>query len=285
MTASLAVPLSCAPTPCVRGGAQPRAQGQVRVTAKARDGAAVIDDLHQQGSLKALFPRSRGAALDAVLLNTGGGVTGGDRFDVAIGAGPDTHLTVTTQAAERAYKAQPQETGRLRNRLTVQAGARLDWLPQETILFDGAAVDRRLSADLAVDATLLLVEPLVFGRHAMGETLRSGRFTDRIDIRREGVPLFADRTALSGDIAAHLARPGVAAGAGAMASVVYAAADAERHLPALRACLPATGGASLIRDGLLFARLLAPDSFTLRKHLLPLIDLLSTTPLPRTWTI
>lgn len=277
MTASLALPLAHA--------RQPRAVGQVQVSSKARAGASVIDDLRQQGSMKALFPRPRGQALDAVLLNTGGGITGGDRFDIAATAGPDTHLVVTTQAAERAYRAQPDEVGRLRTRLTVHPGARLDWLPQETILFDAAALDRRLTADLHGDARLLLVEPVVFGRRAMGEILRQGRFTDRIDIRRDGTLIFSDRTALNGDIAAHLARPAVAGGAGAMAAVLYAGADGERLLDAARGVLPPTGGASLIREGLLFARLLAPDSFTLRKSLLPLIAALSTTPLPRTWTI
>lgn len=277
MTASPAVPFSCL--------RQPRAQGQVRLSSKARGGRSVIDGLRQQGSMKALFPRPRGAALDAVLLNTGGGITGGDRFDIAASAGAGTHLTVTTQAAERAYRAQPGEIGRVRNRLVVEPGAALDWLPQETILFDGAALDRRLSADLQGDARLLLVEPVVFGRHAMGEVLRSGRFADRIDIRRDGALVFADRTALTGDIAAHLERPAVAAGAGAMATVLLACPEADRRLDAARETLPSAGGASLIREGLLFARLLAPDGFTLRKHLLPLIASLSITPLPRTWTI
>ncbi|OWU68758.1 urease accessory protein ureD [Marinibacterium profundimaris] len=271
------------PFPCL---GQPRAMGQVRLSAKRRGAASVLDGLHQQGSMKALFPRPRGPALDAVLLNTGGGITGGDRFDVAATAGADTRLTITTQAAERAYKAQPEEIGRVRNRLVLGARATLDWLPQETILFDGAALDRRLSADLqGPDARLLLVEPVVFGRHAMGETLRRGRFTDRIDIRRDGQLLFSDRIALTGDIAAHLARPGIADGAGAMATVIIADPEAGRLLDRARETLPTTGGASLVRDGLLLARLLAPDGFTLRKHLLPLVAALSTIPLPRTWTL
>ena len=127
--------------------------------------------------------------------------------------------------------------------------------------------------------------PAMIGLFAMGEILRQGRFTDRIDIRRDGTLIFSDRTALNGDIAAHLARPAVAGGAGAMAAVLYAGADGERLLDAARGVLPPTGGASLVREGLLFARVLAPDSFTLRKSLLPLIAALSTTPLPRTWTI
>lgn len=267
------------------GIGQPRARGQVRVSSKLRDGRSVLDALHQSGSMKTLFPKAGARHLEAVLLNTAGGVTGGDQFDVSVAAQAETHMVLTTQAAERAYRAQPRETGRIRNRLTVEPGARLDWLPQETILFDGAAIDRRLTAEIHDAAQLLIVEPVVFGRLAMGETLRSGAFRDRVDIRRDGKLIFSDRTALNSPISAHLARPTIAAGAGAMATIVYAAPDADLKLNAIREHLPNAGGASLIRKGLLISRLLAPDSFTLRKFLLPIIDTLSSTPLPRTWTI
>ena len=116
---------------------QPRARGEAQVTAKARDGASVIASLRQAGSSKLVFPRG-GAGLQAVLVNTAGGITGGDRFALSATAGPGTQLTLTTQAAERAYGAQPDETGRVTNRLRVSEGAQLNWLPQETILFENS---------------------------------------------------------------------------------------------------------------------------------------------------
>ncbi|TNF59797.1 MAG: hypothetical protein EP307_09645, partial [Rhodobacteraceae bacterium] len=122
---------------------QPRAAGEVRLSSKRLGARSVIDGLRQAGSLKALFPRTGEDALTGVLLNTAGGITGGDRFDAGLQAGAGTALTVTTQAAERAYRAQPGTTGRVTNRLAAGPGARLDWLPQETILFDGAALTRR----------------------------------------------------------------------------------------------------------------------------------------------
>lgn len=281
MTAAFALSAPI-PTALVR---QPRAIGAARLVAKAREGRSVIGGLRQSGSLKLLFPRTPSAALTGVLLNTAGGITGGDRFEIAAEAGAGTHLTLTTQAAERAYRAQPGETGRLTTRLRLAPGARLDWLPQETILFDHAALDRRLSVDMASDSRLLLVEPLVFGRAAMGESLRAGHFRDRIEIRRDGRPVFADRSALEGDIAAMLARPAIGGGAGAMATVILASPDAGTALPRLRATLPETAGASLVRDGLLFARLLADDGFALRAHLLPMLAALDLPHLPRPWMI
>jgi len=263
--------------------AQPRALGRVEIGVKHRGPRSALATLHQSGAFKALFPRQRGAALEAILINTAGGITGGDRFSAALEVGANAHLAVTTQAAERAYRAQPGEIAQVRTRAQVAAGARLDWLPQETILFNAAALHRKLRIDLDGDARLLLLEPLVFGRAAMGETLTGIHFRDRIEITRQGAPLYIDALAFSGDAAAHLARPGVAAGAGAMASLVFVAPEAEAHLDALRALMPATGGVSLIRPDLLALRLLAADSHALRQVLVPVLTRLTDNAIPRSW--
>lgn len=265
--------------------AQPRAIGAVTVTAKPRDGLTVLDTLHQQGSLKLLFPQSRDGALTGVILNTAGGITGGDRFQVTAHAGDGCDLTLTTQAAERAYRAQPEETGKVQTRLSAAPGARLDWLPQETILYDGSALQRSLRIDVHGDARVLVVEPVVLGRAAMGEILHDLAFRDRIDFSRDGELLFSDRSTLSGSAVVQLSGPATGGGCGAMVAVLFAAPDAERFLAPARALLPRTGGVSMIRDGVLFARLLAPDGFLLRQALLPLINLLRPAPLPRTWML
>ncbi|MCW8842750.1 MAG: urease accessory protein UreD, partial [Rhodobacteraceae bacterium] len=227
----------------------------------------MLDQFRQSGSLKCLFPRLPHQGMEAVLINTAGGVTGGDRFSLTAAAKPDTHLTLTTQACERVYRAQSGQVGTMRSHLRVGPRAQLDWLPQETLLFQGCALDRRLTIDLASEARLLMVEPLVFGRTAMGEVVTQGELTDRIDIRREGGALYLDALRLTGNIAAHMARPFTGNGAGALASVVYVAPNAEAQLDPVRALLPATGGASLIRPDLLVLRLLAEDSFALRQSL------------------
>lgn len=244
----------------------------------------MIDTLRQSGALKLLFPSGR-PDLQAIAINTSGGVTGGDQFRMEAVAGQNSTLTLTTQAAERAYRAQPGETGRVSTRLTAEAGARLNWLPQELILFDGAALDRRLSVDLAADARLLLVEPVIFGRRAMGEVLTEVAFRDRIDITREGRALYRDGTCLTGDLVRRLARPALAQEAGAMASLVYVAPDAAGLLDPIRAMLPERGGASCLAEDILVMRLLATDAFTLRKTLLPVLDRLSMNTLPTSWRL
>ncbi len=263
----------------------PRAQGEVVLSAWADGGATRLGRLRQQGSLKALFPRSSGSALETVMLNTAGGLTSGDRMRIEVLAGVGARLRLTTQAAERAYRAAGDPPATTEVRLAAQENARIDWLPQETILFDGARLDRRLLVDLAPTATALLVEPLVFGRLARGEELREGRFHDRWEVRRGGRLVFADALRMGGDMAATLDRAGVGNGARAMASVLFAGDAAAGHLASARALLTGRGGASLIEDGVLFLRLLAPDGFALRNTLVPLITRLTGAPLPKVWTL
>jgi len=263
----------------------PRAVGELRMSAKPLGARTVLGDLRQAGSLRMLFPRPAGDGLQGISINTAGGVTGGDRFRFEARADAGTTLTLSTQAAERAYRAQPGEVAMVQTHLEVCEGGRLNWLPQETILFQGCALRRSITVNLAPNASLLLCEPLVFGRAAMGETLTSGQFEDRIEITRDGAPLFLDAMHLSGDIAAHLARPTIAGGAGALATLVYIKADAEAHLTPLREAVGSSGGVSLIQQDLLFARLLAPDSFELRRTLMPVLTRLARGPLPRPWMI
>jgi len=258
--------------------------GAAALSSKQVAGRSVLDGLRQSGAFKLLFPRS-GVQLQAIMINTAGGVTGGDRFTLDARVGAGTRLSLTTQAAERAYRAQPAEIGQIRSMATVGDAACLHWLPQELILYDGCSIQRQLRIDLAATARLLMVEPIVFGRTAMGECLSAGHFRDRIEVNRAGRPLYRDALHLSGDIAARLARDAVAGGAVAMAGLLYVAPDAAAHLDHVRALLGDHGGASLLRADVLALRLVAADSHLLRQHLLPVLDLLSQSNLPASWRL
>jgi urease accessory protein len=264
---------------------QPRAVGAADVSVHAVDGQTRLVGLRQSGALRLLFPRAPKGTVTAVSINTAGGITGGDRFDLAAHAVAGAHLTLTTQAAERGYRAQSGEVAQVTTRLRAEDGATLRWLPQETILFRHCALRRRLRIDIEGSARLLMVEPVVFGRTAMGEALDQGHFCDRIAIYRDGTPVYLDGMTLTGDIAATLARPAVANGAVAMASLVYVAPDASAQLAPIRALLPDTGGASLLADDMLVLRALASDSYLLRRSLIPVLDLLTHNTLPPTWRL
>lgn len=249
------------------------------------DGQTALDQLRHSGSLKILFPRAQTNALDAVLVNTAGGITGGDQFALSAKAGAGSTLTLTTQAAERAYKAQPGQIGHVRNTLAVGEHARMNWLPQETILFQSSALTRKTHIDLAQTASLLFCEPLILGRAAMGEVITQAHWNERLNITRNDAPLFGDAVRLSGDLTAHFANTATGGGATAFASIVYIAQDAAAHLDAIRAALPETAGVSLLYDDVLCARLLAVDGYALRQSLIPILTRLKAGPLPRPWML
>ena len=265
-----------------------RARGRARIAVRADGGVTRLADLYQDGCAKLRLPKVYGPSstdpgVEAVLLNTAGGLTGGDVYGTEALAGPDAFLTLTTQACERVYRAS-SGTARVETRLSADAGARLHWLPQETILFDGGRLDRTLDVDLSGDAAFLAVEALVLGRVASGETVSAGSFTDSWRVRRDGRLIFADAARIGGDIDAVAAGPATLAGMKAVATVVLAAPGADDKLAEARAVLDplATAGASAM-PGLLICRLVAPDDRALRACLVPLLNLLAGRALPRVW--
>lgn len=263
----------------------PRSHGTLHVAAKLRaGGVSALADLHQSGSAKILMPPARDA-VEGVILNTSGGLTGGDTLAITAEARPGACLRLTTQAAERVYRASDNRTARVRNTLRVGAGGRIDWLPQETILFQNGHLTRSLTLHLSGDARALIVEPVLIGRLAMGEVVRAAHLRDSVTLYRDDRLVFRDATALTGDIAACLDRPALGNGARAMALVIFAAPEAEAHLAPLRALLPDSAGVTLVRDGLLVLRALAEDGFALRRTLIPVLDRLSGDALPRSWRL
>lgn len=262
-----------------------RAAGAGRIAVKSEDGVTRLARLYQDGCAKIRLPTDRAArSLEAVLINTSGGLTGGDRMSWRVEAEAGARLTLTTQACEKIYRARD---GRAEVTVSLNgaAGARIDWLPQETILFDQAALARTLEADLAADARLLAVEAVILGRTAMGETVQRGALRDRWRIRREGQLVFADDLHFEGPIAELTARAPILAGGKAFASLLLVADDAERFLNPLRAAIGSSGGASAF-DGKLFARIVAPDGLSLRRALLPAIAALRDgEPPPRVWRL
>ncbi len=261
----------------------PRARGALGLKAKRRGAETVIADLRQEGSLKALFPKVRGDALDAVFLNTAGGLTGGDHMSMTVEADADAHVVLSSQAAERAYRAQSGETAHVDVTLRICPGGRIDWIPQETILFDQSALRRKIDVHLADQSTVLLVEPVVFGRHAMGEDVRSVSLQDQWRIWRGQELVLADAIRLVGDAKELMARHAIGLGAGAMATVLLADPSAQTRLSQLP--LSGASGASLIAEDLLLVRLLAADGFALRQQLIPVIEALADVPLPRVWKL
>lgn len=246
-----------------------RVDGAVRLGFR-RDGVhTVLSELYQHSPGRVLLPRvPAGAPPEAVLLNTAGGLTGGDRMAIAVRGEVGSEAVVTSQAAEKLYRAIDSDAA-VSVSLSVEAGATLEWLPQETIAFDGGRMRRRIEVSLDEDSRLLLSECLVLGRGARGESYRHGSLSDRWHVRRGGRLLWADAFRLNGDMA-RLGRQGpLLGGARALATLLYAGPQPEFWRDRLRELpLPAEVRCGIgALPGLLLVRILAETATPLRRCL------------------
>jgi urease accessory protein len=258
-----------------------------------RSGESRLRDLYQRAPCRMLFPDIEpGEPLQAVLLTTSGGLTGGDRTRVEFNVGANARATLTTQAAEKLYRALPG-TAPVDCAVSLTAGTNswCEWLAQETILFDGAQLRRSFHAELAPGARMLAVESIVFGRQAMGEDLRTGMLHDSWRIRCAGRLAWADSMRLEGDIAGLRRAPFGFGAAVACATMVFAAPDAGELLDPVRAALEDAAGESgvTLLDGLLIIRLLDSDALRLRSRVVHLAGIIRhgaagiARALPRVW--
>lgn len=261
-----------------------RALGRIALAVRAASDGSRRRRLHEQGALRVRFPNGLSrATLDAVVVNTAGGMTGGDRFGIDIVVGAGARLNVTTAAAEKVYRSLGPDT-EITVKLGVGSGGALAWLPQETILFDRVRLRRTIEVELARDANLLLAEAIVFGRSAMGETVTRGRFFDRWRVRMGGALAFAESVCLDGAIAQQLGQRAVAGGGVAIASVLKLPGH-ENAVAAVRAMQNDFVGEVGVSawNGLTLARLVASDGAALRRDLIAVLTALGGMPLPRLW--
>lgn len=259
-----------------------RAFGSLSLAVKLVAGKTRRAQIHEAGSLRVRCPGAPAEELEAVLINTAGGVAGGDRFTLDIAAGEDTQLVVTTAAAEKVYRSLGTDST-IDVRLNVAAGASLAWLPQETILFDRARLARSIEVDVAADARLFLAEAIVFGRTGMGETVEQGALVDRWRIRRDGRLIYAEGVRLDGAIAERMGRTAVANGGIAVATVLIVPGD-ETAVSAVRELNDFAGEVGVSAwNGLAAVRLCASDGAALRRDLTRVMTAVRGA-LPRLWT-
>jgi urease accessory protein len=246
-----------------------RGDGAAEIVFRSRDGKSVLAHLFQRAPCRVLFPAPAADDLpEAVLVTTSGGIAGGDRLRICAAAERKAALLVTSQAAEKVYRSLGSDA-HCDVALRVAEEAWLEWMPQETILFEGARFSRRIEANLAATGRLLASEIVVFGRLARGERFSRGRLLDRWRLHREGRLIWADALSLEGESISVLGQNLAFAKAQALAVALYAGPDAPTHLPLARALTEAArgrAGASLV-NGTLLARFLAEDPAVLRADL------------------
>jgi len=260
-----------------------RASGRIALEVKAAPGATRRARVYEQGALRVRCPRPLAAELEAIVVNTAGGMAGGDRFELEVAVGPGARLVLTSAAAEKVYRTLGPATT-VAAKLSVAAGGELAWLPQETILFDRARLTRTIDVELAADARLVLAEGIVFGRAGMGEAVEDGLLLDRWRVRRGGRLIHAESLRLDGAVAKKLAARAVANGGVAAATVLLVPADAA-VIGAVRALSDQFRGEVGISgwNGLAVLRLVAAEGAALRHDLVAVLTAIRGAPLPRLW--
>jgi urease accessory protein len=260
-----------------------RAQGEIRASFSAEGGRTHIDHLYEAGGLRLRHPNvARGC--EAVIVNTGGGVAGGDHALYDFTAEDDSDVVLTTQSAEKIYRAE-QDAAEINVSLRLGDRAVLDWVPQETIMFQGARLRRRFDADLPASASLTVVEALVFGRLAMGELVVEGSLHDRWRIRRDRQLIFAEDLRIEGDVSGTLDRGAVARKGRATALMLHIAPEAEGKVEIVREALreaPCEWGASAW-NGMLAVRFVSPSPELQRAAILTTLGVLRGRGAPRVW--
>jgi urease accessory protein len=261
-----------------------RAVGVGRLVAKQSFGRTRIDRLYQEGAAKIRVPHRADGTFEAVLINTAGGLTGGDQMDWRFDVAAHTNVTLTTQACEKVY-ASADGAATVSTHITVGASARLAWLPQETILFDNAQLARRIDIDLDEGAQALVLEPIALGRLAMGERRICGMLSDRWRVRQKGRLIHAEDFKIGPKISDTADAAAVLGGAGCFATLLLISPDGEELLEHARKIIGNRGGASFW-NGKLLARLHAEDAYWLHKRLVPLVHLLNReAALPKCWSL
>jgi urease accessory protein len=244
-----------------------RAHGGCELVLSGRTGTTRLAHLYQHDPCRILFPRvDRGELTTAIVANTSGGLAGGDRIAIDLAVEAGGRAVATGQSAEKVYRSLGAATEQ-RVSLRVADAGWLEYLPQETILFDGARLERTIEIGVDRGARLMAGDIVVHGRTARGERFDRGLFHDRWAVRVDGRLVWVDALRLEHDIPAVRNHPAGFAGAIAHTTLLYVAPDAAERLAFLRDLVEesgVTGGVTCLGP-VLIARLLAAETAPLRR--------------------
>ncbi|GHU05094.1 urease accessory protein UreD [Alphaproteobacteria bacterium] len=250
--------LSSAPAPF-------RTRGALEIAFHRKRGADRLSRLSQAAPLRALFPApGAGEPPIAALTSTSGGVVGGDELRFSLCVEDGAKATFLGQAAEKIYRSADADAV-MDVSVSAGCGAWAEYLPQETILFDGARLKRKTCLNIASGGSILAAEMLAFGRSARGEVFTNGLLREAREIRRDGHLIWADTMLLEDDIALLMQERACFNGAAFCASLILASDDSDRHLELARARLDESGAVTLV-NGVLLARWLTNDFVAMRKN-------------------
>jgi urease accessory protein len=246
-----------------------RSEGLARLVLGGSARGTQIVDLFERSPIRIMFPGARDAPVEeAVVVNTAGGIAGGDRLECSVTVLTNASVTVTSQAAERVYRAL-SEPALIDTRLKLRQAAKLAWLPQETIVYNGARMQRNTQIEISAEAEMLGLEWLVFGRAAHGEEIVDGQIVDGWQVTLDGRLIWADRFRATGDVFPRLRTQVLLADFKAIGTLVYFGPDAEAVVQFMRALAPELPChcVTTMVSGLVITRLAAGDAAELKEGL------------------
>lgn len=251
-----------------------RADGYGRIVLTGSANGTRIEDVFERSPIRMMFPRTGHCGVEeAVIINTAGGVAGGDRLELSVSALPDASIAVSSQAAEKVYRAL-NEPARIATRLKAHESARLAWLPQETIVFNRARFHRTTEVELFSGAELLALEWLVLGRAARGEIVDGGSITDSWRVKSNDRLIWADTFRIDDETFAHLNRKALLSNCSAFATLIYFGPDLGKRVEFLRDVFPSLecNCAVTLVAGLVVTRFAAKQSSDLKLALRSLLQ-------------
>jgi len=246
-----------------------RAEGSGRVILSGSEKGTRIVDVFQRSPIRIMFPRACGGAIEeAVLVNTAGGIAGGDRLKYGVTALANASIAVTSQAAEKVYRAL-SVPARITTKLKALEAAKLAWLPQETIVFNSGRLSRETEIELFSGAELLALEWLVLGRAAHGEQMVGGHITDSWRVKKDGRLIWADSFRVTDEIFPHLHRKALLSNYKAVGTLIYFGPCLDIRLEFLRDTAPSLGSHCAVTSvgGLIILRFATEVSSELRHAL------------------
>jgi len=246
-----------------------RAEGSGRMVLSGSDKGTRIVDVFQRSPIRIMFARTCGGPIEeAVLINTAGGIAGGDRLEFGVTALANASIAVTSQAAEKVYRAL-SEPARITTKLKAGEAAKLAWLPQETIVFNLGRLSRETEIELSSEAELLALEWLVLGRAAHGEEMVGGQITDIWRIKKDSRLIWADSFRVTDEMFPHLHRKALLSNCKALATLIYFGPYLDRRLEFVRDIVPSLGChcAATSVGGLIIVRFATDVSSNLRHAL------------------
>lgn len=261
-----------------------RATGRIILNVVSKSGQTICDNIHQSGAARVRFPLGLDHTPEAVLINTSGGMTDGDQFTVNVNVKEDAQIRVTSQANEKIYRSRG-DYSIIDTKIEVANKAKLHWLPQETIIFNGGRLRRKADIDLHKGSELIAVEAIILGRSAMNETVLKGEIQEEWCVKLDNKLHFIDRTHLGPNIHSTFKALSIGQGFGALATILIFGENSTiwvRKLKELEGGDDAFIGVSELGQ-LSLLRVLSRDGASLRETLLSVLNIINPQIIPRVW--